>query len=182
MVHSCNAVPCNHLKKWWWWANPDGLVVQIQRAPLWCPRFVSQAQNHTAHLSIAMRWRWLTWKNQNLQLYTVVYWGFGELKGEKKIGGRLATDISLGQNFPCQIKKKSDGEAYFDVEKRALRIVEWYEQFREQHVWCDAMFMSEYTWLPQSEKIIILFKFDNENKLVFPLWPKQNPNSHYISF
>ena len=34
-------------------ASPDGLMVKVQHALRWWPRFSSQAWNHTTHLSVS---------------------------------------------------------------------------------------------------------------------------------
>ena len=88
-------------------ANPDGLAVKVQSAPLQQPEFCSQVWNHTTCLSAAMLWWWLTQKNQkNLQLYTTMYWDFG-LGGRKKEEGWQQM-LAQGKSSPEKKKK-----AYF---------------------------------------------------------------------
>ena len=65
--------------------------------------FISWSRNHTTHLSVAMLWWWLTYKNyNNLQLgYIQPCTGaLGRKKGKKR--GRLTTDVSSGRIFPCK--------------------------------------------------------------------------------
>ena len=88
--------------------SADRPAVKVWCALPWWPEFGSRVWNHAAHLSVAVLWQHLMWKNQkNLQLYTTVSWGFEGAQMKKIKEGRLATDVSLGWIFPCKKKKSA---------------------------------------------------------------------------